>query len=65
MVKALAKACSYRMLTTAEVFAIAWFTTGTFESAGHIAGITCITSTAIYVAHDYLFHKATNKESKA
>ena len=62
MVKALAKACSYRMLTTAEVFAIAWFSTGAFDSAGHIAGITCVTSTLIYIGHDYLFHKVTNKK---
>ena len=59
MAKAIAKALSYRMLTTAEVFAIAWFTTGKFESAGHIAGITCVTSTLIYIGHDYLFHKTT------
>lgn len=55
MLKATAKALTYRALTTMEVFAIAWFTTGTLESAGHIAGITAVTSTLIYMGHDFLW----------
>ena len=55
MGRAIARACTYRMLATAEVFAVAYLWTGHIGEAGPIAIVTAITSTAIYIGHDYIF----------
>lgn len=54
-IKATAKALTWRAIGTAEVFAIAYVTTGAFESASHIAGLTAVTSTVLYIGHDYIW----------
>ena len=56
MAKRIAKALTWRAVGTAEVFAIAFFTTGHVESAGSIAGITALSSTVLYVVHEKLWH---------
>lgn len=55
MAKRICKALTYRAVATCEVFAIAFITTGHIESAGNIAGLTAITSTLIYVAHEKIW----------
>ena len=56
MAKKLAKAFTWRLIGTAEVFVIAYFTTGHVETAGPIAGFTAISSTILYVVHEYAWH---------
>jgi uncharacterized membrane protein len=55
MTKAVCKALTWRIVGTAEVFVISWFTTGTLELAGHIAGFAAVTSTVLYVIHKKLW----------
>ena len=55
MAKRIAKALTWRLVGTAEVFAVAFITTGHIESAGSIAGITGITSTVLYVVHEKIW----------
>jgi uncharacterized membrane protein len=52
MRKTIAKAVTWRLIGTAEIFAISLWTTGHIATAGHMAGITAITSVIIYVAHE-------------
>jgi uncharacterized membrane protein len=56
MTKAVCKALTWRIVGTAEVFVISWFTTGTLELAGHIAGFAAVTSTVLYVIHEKVWH---------
>lgn len=56
MAKRIAKALTWRVVGTAEVFAISFVTTGHIEAAGSIAGLTAITSTVLYVVHEKLWH---------
>jgi uncharacterized membrane protein len=50
MRKTIAKAVTWRLIGTAEVFAIAFWTTG--GTAGHTAGIAAICSFLTYIAHE-------------
>ena len=52
MRKTLAKAVTWRLIGTAEIFAISFWTTGHITTAGHTAGIAAITSIIMYVAHE-------------
>ncbi len=52
MRKAIAKAVTWRLIGTAEIFAIAFWTTGHIATAGHTAGIAAISSILMYVAHE-------------
>lgn len=54
-VKAIVKSLTWRLIGTAELFAIAYFTTGHIESAGSIAGLGAVTSTALYFVHEKLW----------
>lgn len=56
MLKRIVKALTWRVIGTAEVFAISFLTTGHVESAGSIAGFTAITSTALFVFHEKLWN---------
>lgn len=56
MAKRIAKALSYRAISTIEVFAISFVTTGTIEAAGSIAGVSAIVSTLVYIGHEKLWH---------
>ena len=56
MTKAVCKALTWRIVGTAEVFVISWFTTGTLELAGHTAGFAAVTSTVLNVIHKKLWH---------
>ena len=50
--RAIAKAVTWRLIGTAEIFAICFWTTGHIATAGHTAGIAAITSVVMYVAHE-------------
>jgi uncharacterized membrane protein len=50
--KAIAKAVTWRLIGTAEIFAIAFWTTGHIATAGHTAALAAITSIVMYVAHE-------------
>ena len=52
MRKTIAKALTWRLIGTAEIFAISFWTTGHIATAGHTAGIAAITSVLMYVAHE-------------
>jgi uncharacterized membrane protein len=52
MRKAIAKALTWRLIGTAEIFAICFWTTGHIATAGHTAGIAAITSVVMYVVHE-------------
>ena len=50
--KTIAKAITWRLIGTAEIFAISLWTTGHIATAGHTAGIMAISSVLMYVAHE-------------
>jgi len=52
MHKAIAKALTWRLIGTAEIFAISFWTTGHIGTAGHTAGIAAVTSVVMYVVHE-------------
>src|SRR5262249_54137093 len=58
MRKAIAKAVTWRLIGTVEIFAIAFWTTGHIATAGHTAGIAAITSVVMYVAHELVWDQA-------
>jgi uncharacterized membrane protein len=52
MRKTIAKAVTWRLIGTAEIFAISFWTTGHIATAGHTAGIVALSSVVMYVAHE-------------
>lgn len=50
--KAITKAVTWRLIGTAEIFAISFWTTGHIATAGHTAGLAAITSVVMYVVHE-------------
>ena len=52
MRKTIAKAVTWRLIGTAEIFAISFWTTGHLATAGHTAGLAAICSLVMYVAHE-------------
>jgi uncharacterized membrane protein len=52
MRKAIAKALTWRLIGTAEIFAISFWTTGHVVTAGHTAGLVAVTSVVMYVVHE-------------
>jgi uncharacterized membrane protein len=55
MRKAIAKALTWRVIGTAEIFAISFWTTGHIATAGHTAGLVAITSVVMYVVHELVW----------
>ena len=52
MRKTIAKAVTWRLIGTAELFVISLWTTGHIVTAGHTAGIAAIASFLTYVVHE-------------
>ena len=52
MRRAITKAVTWRLIGTAEIFAISFWTTGHIATAGHTAGLAAITSVVMYVIHE-------------
>lgn len=57
MRKTIAKAVTWRLIGTAEIFAICFWTTGHIATAGHTAGIAAISSIIMYVAHELAWNE--------
>ena len=57
MRKTIAKAVTWRLIGTAEIFAISFWTTGHMVTAGHTAGIAAVTSFVMYVAHELAWNE--------
>ena len=57
MRKTIAKAVTWRLIGTAEIFAISFWTTGHIATAGHTAGIAAISSVLMYVAHELAWNR--------
>jgi uncharacterized membrane protein len=58
MRKMIAKAVTWRLIGTAEIFAISFWTTGHIATAGHTAGIAAISSVVMYVVHELAWRQA-------
>jgi uncharacterized membrane protein len=56
MRKTIAKAITWRVIGTAEIFAISFWTTGHIATAGHTAGIAAVISVLTYVAHELVWN---------
>ncbi|CCE11920.1 hypothetical protein BRAS3843_860044 [Bradyrhizobium sp. STM 3843] len=56
MRKAIAKALTWRVIGTAEIFAISFWTTGHIATAGNTAGLVAITSVVMYVVHELVWN---------
>ncbi len=52
MRRTIAKALTWRLIGTVEIFAISFWTTGHIATAGHTAGIAAISSVVMYIAHE-------------
>ncbi|HTO63338.1 MAG TPA: DUF2061 domain-containing protein [Bradyrhizobium sp.] len=50
--RAIVKAVTWRLIGTAEIFAICFWTTGHIATAGNTAAITAVTSVFMYVVHE-------------
>jgi uncharacterized membrane protein len=57
MRRTIAKAVTWRLIGTAEIFAISFWTTGHIATAGSTAGIAAITSVVMYVAHELAWER--------
>ncbi len=62
MRKAIAKAITWRLIGTAEIFAISFWTTGHIATAGHTAGVAAISSIILYVAHELAWNRQVPTE---
>jgi uncharacterized membrane protein len=61
MRKTIAKAVTWRLIGTAEIFAISFWTTGHIATAGHTAGLVAITSVFMYVAHELAWNGSLSR----
>jgi uncharacterized membrane protein len=57
MRKTIAKAVTWRLIGTAEIFAISFLTTGHIATAGSTAGIAAICSFLTYIAHELAWRR--------
>jgi len=65
MRKAIAKALTWRLIGTAEIFAISFWTTGHMTTAGHTAGIAAVTSVVMYVVHELVWSRHEGRTEMA
>jgi uncharacterized membrane protein len=56
MRKTIAKAVTWRLIGTAEIFAISFWMTGHIATAGHTAGIAAIASFLTYIVHELVWN---------
>jgi uncharacterized membrane protein len=62
MRRTIAKAVTWRLIGTAEIFAISFWTTGHIATAGHTAGIAAIASFLTYIAHELAWNGSFSGE---
>jgi uncharacterized membrane protein len=61
----IAKAVTWRLIGTAEIFAISFWTTGHIATAGHTAGIAAIASFLTYVVHELAWNGSLSRDRVA
>jgi uncharacterized membrane protein len=62
MRKTIAKAVTWRLIGTTELFVISLWTTGHIATAGHTAGIAAIASFLTYVVHELAWNGSFSQE---
>ena len=62
MRKTIAKAVTWRLIGTAEIFVISLWTTGRIETAGHTAGIAAVASFLSYVVHELAWNGSFSRD---
>jgi len=65
MRKTIAKAVTWRLIGTAEVFAISFWMTGQIATAGHTAGIAAIASFLSYIIHESAWNGSFSRKRVA
>ena len=65
MRKTFAKAVTWRLIGTAEIFAISFWMTGHVATAGHTAGIAAIASFLSYIIHELAWNGAFSRKRVA
>src|SRR3954469_24174424 len=65
MRKTFAKAVTWRLIGSAEIFAISFWMTGHVTTAGHTAGIAAIASFLSYIVHELAWNGAFSRERAA
>ena len=62
MRKTIAKAVTWRLIGTIELFVISLWTTGHIATAGHTAGIAAIASFLTYMVHELAWNGSFSQE---
>ena len=62
MHKTIAKAVTWRLIGTTEIFAIAFWTTGHVATAGNTAGIAAVASFLSYIAHELAWNGSFSRD---
>lgn len=65
MRKTIAKAVTWRLIGTAEVFAISFWMTGHISTAGRTAGIAAIASFLSYIVHELAWNGSFSQDRVA
>jgi uncharacterized membrane protein len=65
MRKTFAKAVTWRLIGSAEIFAISFWMTGHIATAGHTAGFAAIASFLSYIIHELAWNGAFSRERVA
>jgi uncharacterized membrane protein len=62
MRKTIAKAVTWRLIGTSEIFAISFWTTGHIETAGHTAVIAALASFLSYIVHELVWNGSISRD---
>jgi len=62
MRKTIAKAVTWRLIGTTELFVISLWTTGRIESAGYTAGIAVVASFLSYIVHELVWNGSISRD---
>jgi len=65
MRKTFAKAVTWRLIGTAEIFAISFWMTGHITTAGHTAGFAAIASFLSYILHELAWNGSLSRDRVA
>jgi uncharacterized membrane protein len=65
MRKTIAKAVTWRLIGTAEIFAISFWMTGHITTAGHTAGFAAIASFLTYIVHELVWNGSFSRDRVA
>jgi uncharacterized membrane protein len=62
MRKTIAKAVTWRLIGTSEIFAISFWTTGHIATAGHTAVIAAVASFLSYIVHELVWNGSISRD---